>query len=93
MTAVRFRADTLPTLSQGGAGKLRHRRHRPRTAKGKAFRIGPICHFNDLMLMERCRHRKWAWILQRYRIEGVGVLAAMEVMKHGPGDDAEGRGC
>jgi aspartate aminotransferase-like enzyme len=39
--------------------------------KGKVFRIGHLGHFNELMLMGRCRELKWRSVLPMFRIRSV----------------------
>jgi alanine-glyoxylate transaminase / serine-glyoxylate transaminase / serine-pyruvate transaminase len=49
--------------------------------KGKAFRIGHIGHFNDLMLMGTLSGVEMGLDLAKVPHRGGGVLAAMEVLK------------
>jgi alanine-glyoxylate transaminase/serine-glyoxylate transaminase/serine-pyruvate transaminase len=49
--------------------------------KGKAFRIGHIGHFNDLMLMGTLSGIEMGLDLAKVPHRGGGVLAAMEVLK------------
>ena len=49
--------------------------------KGKAFRIGHIGHFNDLMLMATLSGVEMGLDLAKVPHRGGGVLAAMEVLK------------
>jgi alanine-glyoxylate transaminase/serine-glyoxylate transaminase/serine-pyruvate transaminase len=50
--------------------------------KGKAFRIGHIGHFNDLMLMGTLSGIEMGLDLAKVPHRSGGVLAAMEVLKH-----------
>jgi alanine-glyoxylate transaminase/serine-glyoxylate transaminase/serine-pyruvate transaminase len=50
--------------------------------KGKAFRIGHIGHFNDLMLMGTLSGVEMGLDLAKVPHRNGGVLAAMEVLKH-----------
>jgi alanine-glyoxylate transaminase/serine-glyoxylate transaminase/serine-pyruvate transaminase len=50
--------------------------------KGKAFRIGHIGHFNDLMLMGTLSGVEMGLDLAKVPHRSGGVLAAMEVLKH-----------
>jgi alanine-glyoxylate transaminase/serine-glyoxylate transaminase/serine-pyruvate transaminase len=49
--------------------------------KGKAFRIGHIGHFNDLMLMGTLSGVEMGFDLAKVPHRSGGVLAAMEVLK------------
>ncbi len=49
--------------------------------KGKAFRIGHIGHFNDLMLMGTLSGVEMGLDLAKVPHRGGGVLAAMDVLK------------